>query len=358
VLRFHWAHTEFEANFSQIIVILQDIGRGPLVKVHQGRAVQSSHHSEETHRGGDSGANGANPEASLLLWQESEKGNAMKAKIACVLFMFACPLAAQEAGPPWKVPEGLKTINVNNYPLAYREEGQGDPVVLVHGSMLDYRTWNVVVPELAKKHRVLALSLRHYYPEKWDGKGEDFSITQHASDVAAFVRALKLGTVHLVGHSRGGAVTLTVARLHPDVIRSLVLMDASGLESLLPKTTEGESAAQGGMAMRKAVKERIEAGDKEKAAEIFLEFAVPGMWATLPPERKQIFYDNIGTGIVVEGRPDVKCADIAKFSFPVGLITAEKSPKRYSEMFAAISGTASATASPTTSSPSCRGSPA
>ena len=260
----------------------------------------------------------------------------MKAKIACVLFMFACPLAAQEANPSWKIPEGLKTVNVNNYPLAYREEGQGDPVVLVHGSMVDYRTWHVVVPELAKKHRVFALSLRHYYPEKWDGKGEDFSITQHASDVAAFVRALHLGTVHLVGHSRGGAVTLAVARFHPDTIRSLVLMDPSGLESLLPKTTEGESAAQGFMVMRKALKERLDAGDKEKAAEIFLEYSVPGMWATLPPERKAIFYDNIGTGIVVEGRSDIACADIAKFSFPVNLITAEKSPKRYSEGFAAM----------------------
>lgn len=261
----------------------------------------------------------------------------MKAKIASVLFLFACPLvAAQETNPSWKIPEGLKTINVNNYPLAYREEGQGTPVVLVHGAMVDYRTWNVVVPELAKKHRVFALSLRHYYPEKWDGKGGDFSITQHASDVAAFVRALKLGTVHLVGHSRGGAVTLSVARLHPDIIRSLTLMDASGLESLLPKTTQGQSPAPGGMEMRKAVKERLDADDKEKAAEIFLEFAVPGMWATLPPERKAVLYDNIGTGVVVEGRPELACPDVAKFSFPVSLITAEKSPKRYSEMFAAM----------------------
>lgn len=260
----------------------------------------------------------------------------MKAKIACVLLMAACPLAAQEASPSWRIPDGLKTVNVNNYPMAYREEGQGDPVVLVHGAMLDYRTWNVVVPELAKKHRVFAVSLRHYYPEKWDGKGGSFSITQHANDIAAFVRALNLGTVHLVGHSRGGAVTLAVARMHPDVIRSLVLMDASGLESLLPKTGDGQPAAQRGMEMRKALKERLDAGDKEKAAEIFLEFAVPGLWATLPPERKAVLYDNIGTGVVVEGRPDMTCADIAKFSFPVHSITAEKSPKRYSEMFAAM----------------------
>lgn len=260
----------------------------------------------------------------------------MKAKIACVLLMFACPVAAQDANPSWKIPEGLKSINVNNYPMAYREEGEGEPVVLVHGSMVDYRTWNVVLPELVKKHRVFAPSLRHYYPEKWDGKGDDFSITQHASDVAAFVRALKLSAVKLVGHSRGGAVALTVARLHPDVIRSLVLMDASGLESLLPKTTEGQSAAQGGMLMRKEVREKLDAGDKEKAAEIFLEFAVPGMWATLPPERKAVLYDNIGTGVVVESRPDITCSDISKFSFPVNFITAEKSPKRYSEMFAAM----------------------
>jgi hypothetical protein len=37
---------------------------------------------------------------------------------------------------------------------------------------------------LAEQYRVVAVSLRRYFPERWDGEGEDFSIFQHADDVA------------------------------------------------------------------------------------------------------------------------------------------------------------------------------
>ncbi|MCJ2115670.1 hypothetical protein MKK65_03510 [Methylobacterium sp. J-001] len=73
---------------------------------------------------------------------------------------------------------------MQGYPLAYQEAGSGEPIVLVHGSLGDYRIWYAQVPVLSKQYRVLSLSLRHYYPERWDGVGEDFSISQHAADVA------------------------------------------------------------------------------------------------------------------------------------------------------------------------------
>jgi pimeloyl-ACP methyl ester carboxylesterase len=63
----------------------------------------------------------------------------------------------------------------------------------------------------AEQYRVIAISLRHYFPEPWDGRGDDFSILQHADDLAEFTRKLELGPVHLLGHSRGGAVVLNVA---------------------------------------------------------------------------------------------------------------------------------------------------
>src|SRR5919205_280561 len=139
-----------------------------------------------------------------------------------------------QAAPNWLLPEGIKTVEVNGYPMAYQEAGSGTPLVLVHGAMNDYRAWYLQVPEFAKKYHVIAVSLRHYYPEKWNGQGGDFSITQHANDVAALIKALNLGKVHLLGHSRGGAVAVNVAKRHPEVIRTLILEDASGLETLLP----------------------------------------------------------------------------------------------------------------------------
>src|SRR5258706_8827694 len=101
-----------------------------------------------------------------------------------LLFSLFSFTASNAAGPSWPLPEGVKWIEVNGYPMAYQDNGQGIPIVLVHGSANDYRVWPTSIPVFATKLRVINVSLRHFYPERWDGSGTDFSITQHASDVA------------------------------------------------------------------------------------------------------------------------------------------------------------------------------
>src|SRR5882724_7850229 len=94
------------------------------------------------------------------------------------------------AEPRWPLPDGVKSVAVNGYDMAYLESGSGAPVVLVHGALSDYRIWNPVASELAKRFHVVTVSLRHHYPEKWDGKGNDYSYEQHAADVAVFIKTL------------------------------------------------------------------------------------------------------------------------------------------------------------------------
>jgi len=146
------------------------------------------------------------------------------------------------AAPKWPIPDGIKTIEVNGYDMAYQETGSGIPLLLIHSAVNDYRTWKPQVPDFSKAYRTIAVSLRHYYPEKWNGVGDDFSVTQHASDVAALIKSLKLGKVHLLGHSRGGAVALNGVMLYPEVIRTLILEEGS-MESLLPDTPERQKSA-------------------------------------------------------------------------------------------------------------------
>ena len=72
--------------------------------------------------------------------------------------------------------------------------------------------------------------LRHHYPEKWNGVGDDFSVAQHASDVGALIKKLNLGKVHLLGHSRGGPIALTVASQYPENILRLFLKTATSIQ--------------------------------------------------------------------------------------------------------------------------------
>ena len=74
------------------------------------------------------------------------------------------------------------------------------------------------------------------------------------------------------------------------------------------------------------------------AARVFTDLlGGPGAWAKRAPDQKQILFDNLGTVLGDTGdRPVTTCAQIQKFDFPILLLTGERSPKRYGEMFGAM----------------------
>jgi esterase len=248
-----------------------------------------------------------------------------------------CHFCQVQAAPKWPLPEGVKSVEVNGYDMAYQEVGSGPPLVLVHGAMTDYRYWYMLVPEFAKNYRVIAVSLRHYYPEKWDGKGDDFSYEQHAADVAALIRKLDLGKVHLLGHSRGGGVVVNVAKTYPEVIKTLILADATGFESMLPETTEDEKPANAGRDLVKTLQKNLADGNVDLAVQVFVDtLNGPGTWASRPTELRQPLYDNLGTAAQMGPAPATSCEQVAKFNFPILLVHGARSPKNFAAMSAAI----------------------
>jgi pimeloyl-ACP methyl ester carboxylesterase len=122
----------------------------------------------------------------------------------------------------------MPSLTVNGYDMAYAEQGSGEPLVLIHGSLNDYRYWAPQMAPLGARFRVIAPSLRHYWPEKWDGSGGRFKIDQHVADMAGFIAALDAGPVRLIGHSRGGHIAFRLAELHPGLLREVVLAEPGG----------------------------------------------------------------------------------------------------------------------------------
>jgi esterase len=217
----------------------------------------------------------------------------------------------------------MQTINVNGHDMAYLEVGQGHPLVCVHGTLGDFRTWYAVLGPLSKKHRVIAISLRHFFPEHWDGAGNDYRMAQHIADLIAFIEQINSRPVDLIGHSRGGHIAFRVAQQRPELLRRMVLAEPGGdLDSTLdPSFVPGAPSPQSARALVSVNK--VRSGDIEGALENFVDgIDGEGTWRRLPAAAKQQLRDNITTflGQVHEARKPYSKQDALAIRTPTLLI--------------------------------------
>jgi pimeloyl-ACP methyl ester carboxylesterase len=190
----------------------------------------------------------------------------------------------------------MQTLSVSGYDMAYLEIGQGRPLVCVHGTLGDFRTWSAVLGPLSKHHRVISVSLRHFFPEHWNGVGDDYLMVQHISDMIGFLEKLVDGPVDLMGHSRGGHIAFRIAQLRPDLLRRLVLAEPGGeLDATLDPVASGPTPSD--RAARIAASgDKVKAGDIEGALKLFFDtIEGDGAWGRLPAAPKQQLRDNAFT---------------------------------------------------------------
>jgi pimeloyl-ACP methyl ester carboxylesterase len=220
----------------------------------------------------------------------------------------------------------MQTLQVNGYDMAYLDIGQGPSLLCVHGSLCDFRIWSAVLGPLTRKHRVIAVSLRHFFPEHWDGVGDTYSIAQHTADVIAFIEKLQIGPVDLMGHSRGGHICFRVAQRRPELLRKLILAEPGGeLDATLdPAFKPGPSPLAARIA---ASAEKIAAGDIDGGLTIFMDaLEGPGSWQRLPATSKQLLRDNATTliGQTRDKRPPFSKTDAAAITTPTLFIGGAK----------------------------------
>jgi pimeloyl-ACP methyl ester carboxylesterase len=190
----------------------------------------------------------------------------------------------------------VRKLRVNDYDMAYLDVGGGVPLVCVHGSLCDFRVWSPIIGLLSPHARVIVPSLRHYFPEHWDGEGDDFGVAQHVADVIGFIERLGMGAVNLIGHSRGGYVAFRVARERPDILASLVLAEPAGyldpsLSTVAMPTSLFRTALADAVAMVKVG--NIDAG----LAAFLAAIDDAGAWQRLDEARRQELRDNATTMI-------------------------------------------------------------
>ena len=107
-------------------------------------------------------------------------------------------------------------------PLAHRREGEGPPVVCLHGLLGSGRNWVGVASALAAGFEVVLPDLRNHGASPWS---DEVGYPAMADDVAGLLDALGLASARLVGHSMGGKVAMTLALTAPERVERLVVVD-------------------------------------------------------------------------------------------------------------------------------------
>lgn len=135
----------------------------------------------------------------------------------------------------------MTAVEVDGAALHYAEQGSGPPIVFVHGSASDHRTWHGQLGAFADDFRAISYSRRHHWPNDPIPEGSSYSLMDHVDDLVQLLHKLDAAPAHLVGHSYGGLVCLEVSSRAPDLVRSLVLMEPPVLAlfvSVPPKPAE------------------------------------------------------------------------------------------------------------------------
>jgi pimeloyl-ACP methyl ester carboxylesterase len=120
-----------------------------------------------------------------------------------------------------------RDIKANGVRLRVTETGEGPSIVLLHGLFMDHSTWDHVSDALGQNYRVVAPDLPGFgQSEKPPESRFPYGISAFADAVVDLYAGLELGRAIMVGHALGGAVAISLAARHPELISRLVLIDA------------------------------------------------------------------------------------------------------------------------------------
>jgi pimeloyl-ACP methyl ester carboxylesterase len=226
----------------------------------------------------------------------------------------------------------VKRVSANGTELAYVEAGEGDPLILIHGGLQDYRMWLEHLPKFSDRYRVIAYSRRNNYPNDASPDGmPDGAADAHGEDLAAFVRALGLSKVRVVAHSSGAHAALFFAALHPEMVVSLALNEppATGILVGVPGAADMLKEWGNGLAPARAA---LIAGETKTGIPLIVNaIGGPGAYERRSDAAKMMNADNVASyqadATTKRPRPVFTCEMAKSIKAPTLLSDGERSPK-------------------------------
>jgi len=214
----------------------------------------------------------------------------------------------------------MQAISVRGTDIRYVESGRGRPIVFVHGGAGDHRIWDNQRSVVAKRHRFIALDQRYFGTAPWPDDGVQFSLLTHVSDLIAFVQALDLGPVWLVGHSYGAVVVLATAIQCSELARGLFINEPP-LTSVLDDPACAE-VRRSWLQEAERIAAVAQTSDPGAAARSFYEWVngQPGGFDALSAEERAVRVQNgrtIALQLSPATRASITCTQLGQIRVPV-----------------------------------------
>jgi pimeloyl-ACP methyl ester carboxylesterase len=225
----------------------------------------------------------------------------------------------------------MPILQANETDLEYIERGHGDPVIFVHGSLGDLRSWSLQMEQFSRQYRAIAYSRRYHYPRAESVDRLDYSVDLHAKDLASFIEGLGIQNAHIVASSYGAYTALVLATMHPGLVRSLTI----GEPPILPwlEWIEGGSALMADFMMNvwNPLRVAFQRGDMEEGVRIFINGVLgEGTFDKMPTEARAAAMDNAQELKDETMSPGLfssfSCEDAREIKVPTLLLTGELSP--------------------------------
>ncbi|MER8047211.1 alpha/beta hydrolase [Streptomyces sp. NPDC094032] len=234
----------------------------------------------------------------------------------------------------------MAEVEVNGVRLFYETGGDGDPLVLVHGSWGDHHDWDAVVHAFALRHRVLVYDRRgHSASERPAGPGSRF---EDEEDLAALLETLGFAPAFVVGNSFGASLSLGLAARRPELFRALAVHEPPLLDVVadLPEWREEVAATRERI---DGVSALLREGDALAAARAFVDTVAfgPGAWERFPQALKDTFVVNAPTFLDEQGDPEWAALDLEglrRCTAPALLTRGSLSPRWFGGIFERVAG--------------------
>ncbi|NEM98143.1 alpha/beta fold hydrolase [Pontibacter burrus] len=149
-------------------------------------------------------------------------------------FLIRSDIPAEELQAKYSSPAS-RYLTIDGANLHYRDEGQGTPIILLHGTAASLNTWDGWTAELSKNYRVLRLDLPGF-GLTGRNQTDTYSIDYYANLLLHFMDSLNIEKAHIAGSSLGGQIAFDFAADHPERVQKLILISPTGVTNANDKS--------------------------------------------------------------------------------------------------------------------------